>query len=223
MIANMALSRLLFERGKGPDALRHADQAVELGQRLTTLEPNNADWLGRASNAILNNALLQLRSGRTAAAVAMTNAGCDNASRLITRDPTVAYWITVNRNCLQLRAELAANQGSASDALYFARQVLDGVGSGTSGRSRDRFASAEAQKLIGDIQWRTGDRAGAMESWKAGAGLAAWPKDLNESPRQMAQRSEMLRGIGERAEGVRIARELAAKGYRQSLSNRAKV
>jgi hypothetical protein len=33
----------------------------------------------------------------------------------------------------------------------------------------------------------------------------------------------MLRGIGQRAEGMRVASQLMAMGYRQSLSNRAGV
>ena len=80
---------------------------------------------------------------------------------------------------------------------------------------------SQANKLVGDIQWRTGDRAGARASWRAG--LAAWPKGITETPRQMAERGEMLRGIGQRAEGMQIASQLAAMGYRQSLSNRARV
>jgi hypothetical protein len=39
----------------------------------------------------------------------------------------------------------------------------------------------------------------------------------------MAERGEMLRGIGQRDEGMQIASRLAAMGYRQSLSNRAGV
>ncbi|HVJ70300.1 MAG TPA: hypothetical protein VM531_02130, partial [Sphingomicrobium sp.] len=61
----------------------------------------------------------------------------------------------------------------------------------------------------------------ARAAWKAG--LDAWPKGIAETPRQLAERGEMLRGIGQRAEGMRVASQLAAMGYRQSLSNRARV
>jgi hypothetical protein len=85
----------------------------------------------------------------------------------------------------------------------------------------DRFALSQAHKLVGDISWRSGDRAGAKVAWQAG--LDAWPNGIAETPRQMAERGEMLRGIGKRAEGMRIASQLAAMGYRQSLTNRARI
>ena len=40
----------------------------------------------------------------------------------------------------------------------------------------DRFALSQAQKLVGDILWRGGDRAGARSAWQAG--LAAWPNGM---------------------------------------------
>jgi hypothetical protein len=58
-------------------------------------------------------------------------------------------------------------------------------------------------------------------AWKAG--LAAWPRNVVETARQMVQRAEMLRGTGAREEAARISTKLAAKGYRQSISNVAKV
>jgi hypothetical protein len=102
-----------------------------------------------------------------------------------------------------------------------AQQVLSEIRSDQRVSAKDRFDVAEAYKLVGDMMWRGGDRAGARTAWQAG--LAAWPKGIAETPRQMAERGDMLRGIGQRAEGTQIASQLAAMGYRQSLSNRAKV
>jgi hypothetical protein len=110
---------------------------------------------------------------------------------------------------------------SASEALALATQLLDGIRSDRIGSTKDRFALPEAHKLVGDVLWRTGDRAGAVTAWKAG--LATWPNDVADTPSQLAERGEMLRGVGQRAEGTRIASQLAAMGYRQSISNRAKV
>ena len=85
----------------------------------------------------------------------------------------------------------------------------------------DRFSLPQAQKLLGDVLWRTGDRKAAAAAWNAG--LAGWPDGVTPTPSQLAERGEMLRGTGNRTEGARIAAQLAAMGYRQSLSNVARV
>ena len=120
-----------------------------------------------------------------------------------------------------MRAGLALAAGSGAESLAIARQLLDSVRGDKIVLAKDRFGLSQAHKLVGDILWRTGDRAAARAAWKAG--LDAWPKGIAETPRQMAERGEMLRGIGQRAEGMRVASQLAAMGYRQSLSNRARV
>jgi tetratricopeptide (TPR) repeat protein len=221
MIANMHLSLMRFERGETKASLDHAAVAVGLGRRLVELEPTNADWMGRSASTLLNQALLLLRAGRIAEAKAAADQGCDLANRLTARDPTVVAWRETSQRCLRRRAELALAGGSPSEAMLLARQGLDVVRSEKGDISSDRFALSQAQKLVGDILWRRGDRAEATVAWRAG--LAAWPRGIAETPRQMAERGEMLRGIGQRAEGMRIASQLAAMGYRLSLSNSAKV
>lgn len=221
MIANMALSRFYFERGETKAALSHAAAAVDIGGRLVNLEPDNANWRGRSANTELNQALLLLRSGKIAEARAAADAGCSKTNQLIARDPTVSYWRENSRKCLGLRAELAVISGSKDEALFLARQLLDAVRSNKVRSAKDQFALGQAHKLLGDISWRGGDRAAAIAAWSAG--LAAWPKAIAETPLQKGERGEMLRGIGQRAEGIQIASQLAAMGYRQSLSNRARV
>ena len=221
MIGNMHLSLLRFARGDTSRALDHASAAVEIGHRLVELEPGNADWTGRSASTELLQALLLLRSGRANEARAAADSGCNKAGQLVDRDPTVAAWREASRRCLALRAELAVAAGSKGEALALARQVLDAVMAERAGSLSDRFALGQAHKLVGDILWRSGNRAGARAAWQAG--IAAWPKGVTETPRQMAERGEMLRGIGQRAEGMQIASRLAAMGYRQSLSNRAGV
>jgi tetratricopeptide (TPR) repeat protein len=221
MIANMHLSFLRYARGETQAALDHAAKAVGIGNGLVELEPSNADWAGRSATTQLSQALLLLRAGKVTEAKAAADQGCEKTNQLIARDPTVTYWRDNARRCLALKAELASAAGSQGEASYFARQVLDKVRSDNVDSAMDRFALSQAQKLVGDILWRGGDRVGARSAWKAG--LDAWPKGVTETPRQMAERGEMLRGIGQRAEGLRIASQLAAMGYRQSLSNRARV
>jgi tetratricopeptide (TPR) repeat protein len=220
MISHMALARLRFERGETDTALDHAAAAVEIGRQLVALEPSNADWLGRSAATWLNHAMLLLRSGKTVEAAASAEQGCAAINLLVARDPTVVSWREGSRSCLRLRSELALGR-SADEARFLARQLVDAVRSDAQLLARDPFALAQAHKLLGDILWRSGDRSGAAVAWRAG--LAAWPRTKAETPIQLGERGEMLRGLGQRAEGARIAAQLAAMGYRQSITNRAKV
>lgn len=221
MIANMALAWMRYVKGDTKRSLENAAAAVEIGRRLVQLEPTNADWLGRSASTLLNQAQLLLRSGHSGEASAAATEGCDKATSLTGRDPTVVAWRDLGRSCLRLRAELALDAGANAEALAVARQLLEGVRADKILLAGDRFALSQAYKVVGDIMWRSGSRDGARSAWQAG--LAAWPKGIRETPRQMAERGEMLRGIGQRAEGTQIASQLAAMGYRQSLSNRARV
>jgi len=221
MIAHMALGWMFYLRGENSTALRHGASAVTIGDQLVALEPANADWMSRSANTQLSQAMLLMRTGRTAEARAVANQGCDKTTSLVALDPSVVTWRDSGRLCLRLRAELALMEGSRAEALALAREQLGGIRAERILTAKDRFALAEAYKLVGDIMWRSDDRAGARVAWQAG--LAAWPKSVTESPRQMAERGEMLRGMGQRAEGMRIASQLAEMGYRQSLSNSAKV
>jgi tetratricopeptide (TPR) repeat protein len=221
MIANMALAWMRYVKGETKTALDHGATAVKIGDQLVALEPTNADWKNRSANTQLNQAALLLRAGRVAEAKAAATEGCDKATALVARDPTVVSWRDLGRFCMRLRAELAMSDGAEAEALLLALQQLDGIRADKILIAKDRFALGEAYKLVGDMLWRSGDRVGARTTWQAG--LAAWPKTITETPRQMGERGEMLRGIGQRAEGMRIASQLAAMGYRQSLSNSARV
>ena len=221
MIVNMALSWMLYLKGETRSALDYAETAAGIGRQLVELEPTNADWLGRSASTQLNQAQLLLLADRTAEAETVATQGCDKSTALIARDPSVVAWRDLGRFCLRMRAGLAVATGSGGEALFIARQLLDAVRADKIVLAKDRFGLSQAHKLVGDILWRTGDRAAARAAWKAG--LDAWPKGIAETPRQLAERGEMLRGIGQRAEGMRVASQLAAMGYRQSLSNRARV
>jgi hypothetical protein len=202
-------------------ALAHAADAVAIGEALIRLEPSNADWLSRSARTRFNQGLLLLRAGQLAEASRATEIGCDAAAGLIARDPSVVDWRNRSRECLRLRADLALTSGSKEQAVFLAREHLNAVQAEQPHSLADRFALPQAYKLVGDMLWRTGDRPGAIAAWRSG--LAAWPTDVTPTPRQLTERGEMLRGVGNRAEGTRIAGRLAAMGYRQSLSNRARI
>jgi tetratricopeptide (TPR) repeat protein len=219
LIANRQLAHYRYRRGDTAPALSHAAAAVALGQRLVDLEPSNTEWSNQSAAALLDQGQIMLRSGKLAQAREATDQGCAIANNLIARDPTVVAWRDTGLTCLRLRAEMAAIGGAKAEALALANQVVEGVRAVDG--SSDRFALPLAHKLVGDVLLRTGDRKGAIAAWNAG--LAAWPQGIAETPVQMAARGEMLRGIGKRAEGARIAAKLAAKGYRMSLSNRVGI
>ncbi|RIX32602.1 toll/interleukin-1 receptor domain-containing protein [Sphingomonas edaphi] len=220
MIANMALSRLLFERGETKQSLTMAAAATDLGRELVALDPNNADWMGRTANTEVNRATLLLRAGHTAEGAASIARGCGLADRLVARNPDMASWRSTASQCLALRAELAAANSDGEQARALARQQFGSLG-GVGTTAKDPFELALAHKLLGDIAWRTGDRAGAIADWKAS--LAAWPAKVPETPRLMAQRAEMLRGTGAREEARKITSKLESLGYRRSISNVAKI
>ena len=219
MIAHMALSRHLFERGDTTGALRHGQTAVSIGQQLVALEPSNADWMGRSASTHFSYGTILLRTGRAQQAAAAIRAGCDLVSRILARDRSVAAWREHDRRCIALRTELALADGAGEQALFLAREALASARSETSGDAVDRrFALASAHKLVGDVHWRSGDRTAATEAWRAA--LTLWPRGVAETPRESAERAEMLRGIGARGEASQIQSGLAAKGYRQSSGNR---
>ena len=178
-----------------------------------------ADVLLRRGSRVLPWLTIAVLGATAVALVPFANEHREIANGLIARDPTVVAWRDTGITCLRLRAELAANAGARDEALALANQVLAGVRAIDS--KSDPFALAQAHKLLGDVMIRSGDRSGAIGAWQAA--LAAWPKGVAETPSQMATRGELLRGIGDRAEGGRISADLAAKGYRRSLSNRVGI
>jgi eukaryotic-like serine/threonine-protein kinase len=221
MIAHMALSRHLFERGDTAKALSHGRAAIEIGRQLTELEPSNADWMGRSASTQLSYGTILLRAGKTEEAGIAIRSGCDLVSRILARDRSVAAWREHDRRCLMLRADLAL-AGSGEESLFLAREALSAAQAESGGDAVDRkFAIGSAHKLVGDVLWRKGDRNGAAAAWKAA--IAAWPRDVAETPREAMERAEILRGIGVRDEASLIQSRLAAKGYRQSLSNRTRI
>lgn len=220
MIANMHLSIMRFAQGRTAEALDHAVAAVDIGDKLVALEPASADWQNRSAGTELNRAELLLRAGRVAEAAGAAEEGCAKANALIARDPTVIGWRDTAQTCLRVRAELALGT-ALNESLVLARRHLEAARADVGQRAKDRFELALAHKLVGDMLWRSGDSAGARAEWRAA--LAAWPKGISETPRRMAERGELLRGVGQRVEGMRIASQLAAMGYRQSLSNRARI
>ena len=216
MIANMALSRLLYQQGKTSQALAFATEASAIGLRLVDLDPTNADWLGRSAGTRVNEAVLLLRANRKDAATAAATDGCLKFQRVSRRDPTVVSWQDGLRRCAALEAELAVRRGDLPGALAHVRDL---VGRAQRQITTNPFAVAEAHKVAGDVQSLGRDANGALAEWQTA--LSLWPKSA-QTPTQMAERSELLRATGDRAAGREIAERLATLGYRQSISDALK-
>ncbi|MCL6683927.1 toll/interleukin-1 receptor domain-containing protein [Sphingomonas alba] len=216
IIAHQALGRLFASRGESKEALEHLNAAVSVAENLIPSEPDNMRWVEYAASSKLALANTLLAYGSKEEAGVQARAGCDMVSRLLARSTQVTYWQEVNRDCLAVRAELALAANATDEAASLAGQLLrstQAVGKGPS--LDDRYKLAAAQRLVGDVADRQGDRARALQAWQAG--LATLPKNVTERPRELGERVELLKRVGRNAEARAIEARLAAMGFRRSI------
>jgi hypothetical protein len=74
----------------------------------------------------------------------------------------------------------------------------------------DRLAIAYA--MVGNIEKQNGRADAARQAWQAA--LTLWPRDIRETPRQMAIRAELLTSLGRSQESKPLRERLTAMGYR---------
>ena len=220
-IANIALARLRFQRGDTAKALAFAADGSAIGERLIAIDPSNADWRASSAAARVYQAMILVRIGREDAARDAATQSCGAIEKLVRSDPSVAVWEQTAQRCLALRAELAVVSGDAASALLLARSLVDRVARHAAEPNSNPFGPGEARKLVGDMRWRSGDRATAESEWRVA--LAQWPQATAETPIQRGERGEMLRGLGDVEDARTIERQLRALGYRRSISDRAKL
>jgi hypothetical protein len=133
---------------------------------------------------------------------------------LSAKDRSVADWRNrLQLQCLKLNARLALRGGAAGEALSFARQALvlartekDPVNRG--------FEIAAAEIVLGDALSRNGQREAAQGAYQRA--LDAWPKGIEERPRDLAERAVLLRQLGRGGEATALAARLRSIGYRQA-------
>lgn len=211
--ARRALGRWLASRGEIGPGLDQARAAVQIGQKLIPAEPDNMVWVEMTAGAQLDLAAILLAARKAPEAALQTKAACDLADRLVARDRTVVEWRSLAVACLGQRARLALADGRRDEALAFAERILaSSKANGTGNAIDDQIAVARSYKLVGDILRRMGDRTAAQAAWSAA--LAAWPKTLNENPREMAVHAELLKSLGRAAEARPMTDQLNAMGYR---------
>ena len=212
LTARRAMARLLAQRGDLSAALDQSRQASAVVDWLTKTEPANTEWLQAGANANFDRADIELAANRIDQARAVTEAACTTASQLLSRDRSVARWRTdMQLKCLELRSRIALLGGAAGEAtglaqqsLALARTITDPVARGI------RIGSAE--RTLGDAYAMAGNKDAARGAYERA--LAAWPKGVEEQPKEMASRSILLARLGKHKESNELARQLASIGYR---------
>lgn len=217
LAARRSMSRLLASRGNVGEALDEARQASAVLAILIKTEPANAEWLNHGVSAAFDRSELELAAGRSEEAAATAREACASADSLFRRDPTVADWrITFRLRCLSLRARLALRGAAPAEALPLARQAL------TIARQQvdpvDRgFALAASEALLSDALGAAGEQDAARGALQAA--LAAWPRNVEEKPSELAEHAVLLTRL--KMDASPYARRLSAMGYRHPAYLRA--
>jgi len=216
MSARRALARLLTERGRLAEAQVEARQASSVIDWLTKAEPANTEWAQAAAQATFERAELELLLNRPERALEAASVACDTSARLIAQDRSVAAWRGELRfKCLKARARIALRQGASDEAMASARQAL--TLARRDPRPIDRaFSIASAEMILGDALSQGGQRAAAGGAYERA--LAAWPRETEEKPREVAERAQLLRRLGRTGEAAALANRLNAIGYRQPVA-----
>ncbi len=92
MSAQRYLGGLYAIRGRNDDALRQLRSAIATSDRLTATDSENSRPLEEGFMARLAAANILLASGARDEAASMTQAGCELARNLLSKDPTIPAW-----------------------------------------------------------------------------------------------------------------------------------
>ena len=214
--ARRALGRWLASTGSMNAGLEQLRAAVAIGNQLIPTDPENMRWLLYTAGAQFDLSKVLMEMRRIDESASVTRAGCELANQLSTRDETDVDFRRLAVECQIRRAELAAAANADDEALPLAERALRAARAIQSGDAvDDRFFVARIYKLVGDIQLRAGNRLAAQQAWRSG--LEIWPKNEGENPRQIAIRSQMLSGLGQRGAAQALDARLAAIGYRRLI------
>jgi tetratricopeptide (TPR) repeat protein len=203
---------ILLSSTRGPESgLEQLRLAVAEADHLIPIEPENSYWKGLAAQAQLDLAGTLLELGQVAEARTFASGGCDLAAQVLSRDPGPA-WRHLRTTCLMIRSELASKAGSNPEATALAQQALAAArNESSSDPIADRYAIADAYRLIGDIRQRLGDTRAAETAWAAA--LAQLPPNVTERPSEMHQRAGLLQRLGRGGEARALTESLKKMGY----------
>ncbi len=212
--ARCKLAQLLAASGDSAGAIEQLTIATQIGDELVPSEPGNTSWINDAAAAKLNFAVVLLASGNSAGASAQVNAGCAYVDKLNATNRSVVDFQTLTRLCLMTKAQVASSVHDWPQATQLANRAVAAAKNVRSfDRQEDSLQVARALRILGDIQQRSGDVAGAQSSWRAAAGLLS--NNVAERPQNMADRVALLQRLGEGGHAQQLVGHLNAIGYRQ--------
>ena len=209
--AERGLGNLYLHQGRTDDAVKQFRLAAAAADELARVEPSNAKWLGLTAKARVSLAEGLLLGGKLPEANSTNEASCSVFTSLLRKDGSVQDWRVGVRDCLVVRAQIAAVERKwdvASDAANKAIAVGKTV-KGTD-QALDKYNLAKAYRILGDIRRGAGDASGATTAWTAG--LSQIPRVTAERPIEAHEHAELLQRMGQPAQAPR--QWLVGMGFR---------
>ena len=218
LAARRSLTRLYASRAQIPQAFEQAGLASGVLAYLMKAEPENMEWVQIGATFRLEQAGLNLAVGRLAEATASADAGCSATQRLTQRNKSVEAWrLDLQRRCMSVRARIALRSNKPAEALNYSRQAL--TLSRTERDAADRgIAVATANLLLSDALRASGQRDAATGALLAA--VAAWPREIEEKPAEMASHATILAKAGRSTSA--LDERLKTMGYRHPEFTRAR-
>jgi len=215
--AHRVLASLYAYQGRMDAAIDQGRIAAAHSDQLLAVELTNSKWVERAAQARIDLAQYLVLASKKSEALAEVRRGCSLAQSLYSRGSEVADWLVLRRRCLATRAEVAFASGAKREAVALASQAVAVAKQVHSDDpTDDRYSTARAYRLLGDLEQATNRTADAWNAWSAG--LALIPSGLSEQPDEMNQHQLLLQRLGRAEEAARLARRLATMGFRQTGS-----
>ena len=212
--AYFGLANLFLSQGKTELAIERFGRSNVESERLLPIEPDNAFWTGLSAQTRLQLAKTYLSVNRSGDAATQALIGCNQAKRVLARDPGTA-WRRLQTDCLSVRARLSLASGDLAGATKLAGEALASARTERSADShRDKFKVSGAYRLLGDVRQRSGNVAGARAAWAEG--LSQMPRGVTERPLETKDRADLLRRLGRQKEARSLYAQLTAIGYQNA-------
>jgi tetratricopeptide (TPR) repeat protein len=216
--AERSLATLYAAHGQIDLAITAGHDAETQAEQLLSVEPANSRWIERSAQSRLDMTRYFLAKGDLDQAAGQVSAGCSLADALYKKDPSVADWRAVRRDCLRMQATIALSRRDKSRALAFAEQAVTASKSvDSTDPIEDRYFIARSYRVLGDVEQSLGNENAARSAWTSG--LAAIPSGLAERPSEMSAHAMLLKRLGQTAAADELASRLSTMGY-QSPSAR---
>lgn len=204
------LARLQIVLGEFDSALALYQEALSHSRELVRHDPQNQPW--RRSHALLHlgSAETLRRMRRPAEADEHARLGLEETRLLAEADPTNTDWVQLHSRGQAARALTALALGNGDLASRLALAALETLAHAPAGRDRMAAAAraAEIRMAAGDVAHATGAASTAMLHWEEGLAALADTSGLQQNPRQLLLRGELLTRLGRCDEALQAWRQL---------------